>query len=267
MIDGSLLIGLTLIGAGLGLGAIAFFLMTRGRGKEDEGETAEAQPPEEQPSPLPRAEVQEERPLGPSPPPPQPPAAEVPSPPPEPEPTVAPAPVPSSEPTSRPSTGEVAMPETPAEPSPAPQPEDRLFPVVTLMRDDITGELALRVGNRTYRTVAELRDSTDLTRVEYAARDLTRWMEGKASPPQPKREDRPAEAAPVGGTMVEQINRILERKLAGRPVADRAVRLVEGPGGSVRVYVGVHGYALDEVPEAAIRSIIRDAVAEWEANR
>ena len=153
------------------------------------------------------------------------------------------------------------------QPPPAPPaPDRRLFPVVTLLRDEVTGQLALQVGQTVYQDPQTLRESSDWTRVEYAARDLARWVEGSA--PQPRRpEERRAEGAPKSGSMVEQINRVLEAKLASPSSAGRGVRLIEGPGGSVRIFIGVQSYELDEVPDAAIRAVIRDAVAEWEASQ
>ena len=156
-------------------------------------------------------------------------------------------------------------PPTPPTPTP-PTPERRMFPVVTLMRDEVTGELALQVGSRVYSDANTLRDSPDWTRVEYAARDLALWVEG-SSPPSRRLEDRRPEEPPKAGSMIEQINRILEAKLASEPPSVRAVRLAEGPGGSVRVYIGVEPYAVDEVPNPVVRSAIREAVAEWEASR
>jgi hypothetical protein len=145
-------------------------------------------------------------------------------------------------------------------------PDRRFFPVVTLLREEVTGQLALQVGTRVYQDQQALRDSPDWTRVEYAARDLARWIEG--STPAPRRtEERRLEEPAKGGTMVEQISRILETKLAAQSASGRAVRLVEGPGGAVRVYIGMQSYNLDEVPDPAIRTAIREAVAEWEARR
>lgn len=161
-------------------------------------------------------------------------------------------------------------PPTPPTPTP-PTPERRMFPVVTLMRDEVTGELALQVGSRVYSDANTLRDSPDWTRVEYAARDLALWVDTGSSPPrrteERRPEDRRTEESPRAGSMIEQINRILEAKLASEPPSVRAVRLAEGPGGSVRVYIGVEPYAVDEVPNPVVRSAIREAVAEWEASR
>jgi hypothetical protein len=40
---------------------------------------------------------------------------------------------------------------------------------------------------------------------------------------------------------------------------------VEGPAGSIRVYLGVEGYdAIDDVPDPEVRRLIREAVSEWE---
>jgi hypothetical protein len=162
------------------------------------------------------------------------------------------------------SNGESRMTEqTPPAP---PVPDRRLFPVVTLLRDEVTGQLALQVGQTVYQDPQTLRESSDWTRVEFAARDLARWVEGSA--PLPRRpEERRAEETPKSGSMVEQINRILEAKLTAQSSAGRGVRLIEGPGGSVRVFIGVQSYALDEVPDEAISGAIREAVAEWEASR
>ena len=152
-----------------------------------------------------------------------------------------------------------------APPTP-PVPDRRLFPVVTLLRDEVTGQLALQVGQRTYQDPQALRESSDWTRVEFAARDLARWIEGSA-PPIRRPEERRAEDSPKSASMVEQISRILETKLAAQPASGRGVRLMEGPGGSVRIFIGVQSYGLEEVPDPAIRAAIREAVAEWEASQ
>ena len=150
-----------------------------------------------------------------------------------------------------------------APPAP-PVPERRLLPVVTLLRDEVTGQLALQVAERVYHSVQSVRDSTDWTRVEFAARDLALWLEGSA-PPTRRPDERRAEDPAKGGTMVEQINRILEGKLAAHSASGRGVRLVEGAGGAVRVFIGVQPYGLEDVPDPEIRAAIREAVAEWEA--
>lgn len=157
------------------------------------------------------------------------------------------------------------MTDQPPSPSPRPPGDARLFPVMTLLRDDVTGDLVLQIGPRTYRNRADLEASGDRTRVEYAARDLNRWLEGEEVEQARKVEPRHEETPSAGGSMIQQINQILEGKLAAQPGLGRGIRLAEGPGGSVRVYIGVQGYGLDEVPDPAVRAAIREAVAEWEA--
>jgi hypothetical protein len=245
-----------LIVAGLAMAGGAFFLLyshRRGEGApaEEIPEEPDAEPPQEpvdvqvsesEEPPAPQAET--------------PPAAAPPRPEP---PTGKPVAV-----TESPS-GEPPMSQQPSPGTPPPENDPQLFPVVTLLRHDVTGELALQVGGRLYRKTEELKGSPDWNRVEYAARDLVRWLEGSPQPtrqPEPRREEAPA----VGGSMIEQINRILEIKLTAQGGSSRGVRLAEAPGGGVRVYIGVQGYAIDEVPDPAIRSAIREAVAEWEAS-
>ena len=261
--------GLILIAAGIALAAAAFVVVYRGREAEElEGEAsrpaekpAEKTPPKAGPAtvgpPLRRPGL--------------PPAESAPvaTPvrvPPESRPPIAPEAAP---PVLLP--GEPTMTDQPPILPPAPGAERRLLPVVTILRDEVSGELALQVGNRTYRSQDELKASADWTRVDYAARDLARWLQVRDVPTRQAEERR--DGATVGGvtggggTMIEQINRILEGKLADQPASSRAVRLVEGPGGTVRVYIGVQSFNLDEVPDPAIRSTIREAVAEWEARQ
>jgi hypothetical protein len=71
----------------------------------------------------------------------------------------------------------------------------------------------------------------------------------------------------VGVSMIEQIDEILQRKMTELAGAPRGVRLVEGAGGSLRVFIGVQSYAFEDVPDAEVKSIIREAVAEWESKK
>jgi hypothetical protein len=158
-------------------------------------------------------------------------------------------------------------PEAPAgtaggEPSPS-----RLIPVAALLRDEVTGGLVIRVGEREYRSAAEVSVSGDRPRMEYTLAELNRWFGVQASEaPTPKKEEERTAKAPARKlSMVEQINHILDRKLAEEPGGHRGVRLVEGAGGAIRVYLGVDGYdAIDDVPDPEVRHLIREAVSEWE---
>jgi hypothetical protein len=86
------------------------------------------------------------------------------------------------------------------------------------------------------------------------------------SVPQAPEKARKDEAAkpPPPTSIVGQIDEILQKNITGTPLAGK-VRLAEGVGGSVEVWVGLKRYsAIDEVPEAEIKAAIRAAIAEWE---
>jgi hypothetical protein len=147
-----------------------------------------------------------------------------------------------------------------------PNADRSMIPVATLLRDEITGELIVRVGDCEYATADELKASEDWKRVEFAASDLTKWLTS-ATPNEQilKKEHEQIPQQPP--SMIEQINEILKQQLAESPEENRAVRLIEGPGGAVRVFVGVHSYAIDEVPDPDVQRVIREAVAAWEENQ
>lgn len=92
----------------------------------------------------------------------------------------------------------------------------------------------------------------------------------RAAPPQtttPRpatiaKEDRPA--APVG-SIVNQIDSVLQALLAGTPLEERGIFLAQSPEGGVMVYVGLTKYmGIDEVPDPEIKAAIRAAITEWE---
>jgi hypothetical protein len=235
----TLLFGILLIVAGIALAILAYALIMNRRGDGDseaESLAAEAQEPIPSPSGATPAPIQSPTPPAPAPPPAEPAA-----------------------PTMPPPAGPPAAPAAPAAPPPPPRTVD----VARLLRDEVTGGLQIAVGERVYRTLDELRDSPDRLRVEAAVRDLQAWF---AVPPKPKppEERRAEEPAQRSGSMLDQINAILERKLALAPDLPQGVRLAPSLGGGVRVLIGLQSYPLDEVPEARINQLIREAVVEWE---
>jgi hypothetical protein len=165
--------------------------------------------------------------------------------------------------------------EAPAVAAPAPSvsasapPPERVIPVASLLRDEVTGGLVVRVGDREYRTARELLASQDRQRMEYTAAELSRWLGAEKAAPRPTPPEPAAKPVPRRPlSMVEQINEILERKLEERPQVKRGVRLAEGAGGGIKVYIGIDAYtAIDDVPDEDVRQLIRDAVAEWEAGQ
>lgn len=76
---------------------------------------------------------------------------------------------------------------------------------------------------------------------------------------------RPVEPAPAPLSIVEQINEILQKRLAGTPLGRKAISLSESPTGGVIVTLGVNRYqGLDAVPDPDVVAAIRAAIAEWE---
>jgi hypothetical protein len=117
------------------------------------------------------------------------------------------------------------------------------------------------------------------------------WLEGKpaaplsqpapvAEPPQaaplPPRSSQPAAAKPVvmakedrpispEGSIVTQIDSILQARMAGTPLEDRGVFLTQSPEGGVMVYIGLTKYeGINDVPDPEIKAAIRGAITEWE---
>jgi hypothetical protein len=155
----------------------------------------------------------------------------------------------------------------------APMPEKQeLTQVATILREVDTGNLVLRVGDREYATVEDLMESTYWTRIERLASDLAKWLEPPkeisilSRPTSP--DSKPVETkTKTPQSMVEEINDILERKLRTEDIDQKAIKIIEMLDGSVKVYVGVDSYPIDEVPFEDVRALIREAVSEWEESR
>jgi hypothetical protein len=70
---------------------------------------------------------------------------------------------------------------------------------------------------------------------------------------------------PVTESIIEQIDRVLQGKLAASSMKERGIRLTEGPGGIVIIKVGTNTYeGVDSVPDLQVKAFIQQAVADWE---
>lgn len=84
------------------------------------------------------------------------------------------------------------------------------------------------------------------------------------APSQPKKLDPEQEFKLL--SIVQQIDSVLQKKLAGTPLENAGIRLQESPQGSVEVYIGLKKYeSVDDVTDERIKSVIRAAIAEWES--
>ena len=65
---------------------------------------------------------------------------------------------------------------------------------------------------------------------------------------------------------VEAINDLVQQRLQERPeLTDRHVNMTTEADGSLRIYVGPRSFeSVDEIPETAVRTLIQDAIHEWE---
>jgi hypothetical protein len=77
------------------------------------------------------------------------------------------------------------------------------------------------------------------------------------------------EAPETPKSIVEQIDAILQAKLAVSPLAGRDIRMVELPGEGMMIVDGIHKYnGLDEVKDPELLAMLRASVKEWdESNR
>lgn len=88
-----------------------------------------------------------------------------------------------------------------------------------------------------------------------------------AQPPAPKGKDEPV-IKPSDKSIVMQIEDILQDMIAGTPLEQRGVHLIEDPARGVIVQIGIDHYeGIDSVPDAHIKGIIQSAVKEWEQSQ
>jgi hypothetical protein len=261
-IDNTLLLGLVFITAGVALALLAYAVLLNRRSSNDEEES-------EQPA---ASETESWRPSQPTE------AAEIPSDaeraiPGFEEPTrliqTSPPPA-TSEPTVEPGPSEQDLPPaTVGADTSEPKPAE--MPPIALIRSPVTGKLIIRVGQDAFGSMSELKKSEAWEQIGGLFEELHTWM--AVVPPQTPSQPKvpPAEpAAPTkkaGGqlSMVEQIDEILQEKLAASDTAPQGVYMAEGAAGSIRVFIGVESYEMDQVPNEEVRRLIREAVSEWES--
>jgi hypothetical protein len=162
--------------------------------------------------------------------------------------------------------------------------------------DRRNSDLVLRVGNQTYLERANLK-SAERKRLIRMLNELHVWLaqeplpevekavlgakmpslEFKVAPESPNLLLNPVDAivtaiqsdAPKvdlsSASIVQQINAILQTKLAETNMKDKAIRLMELPNKGMVVLIGLDQYeGIDAVPDPEVQAILREAVAEWE---
>jgi hypothetical protein len=154
--------------------------------------------------------------------------------------------------------------------SPIPDKQE-LKTVATVLREVDTGNLIIRVDDMEYVKPEELMDSNHWSRIERLSSDLKEWLESTELQTSPFKTSSDLKTgdnqSATPKSMVEEINLILERKLRTEDVDRKAIKIIEMLDGSVKVYIGVDSYPIDEVPFEDVRQLIREAVSEWEGSR
>lgn len=150
------------------------------------------------------------------------------------------------------------------EPRPAPEPISNT--VATILRNPETGQVILQVEGRPFISAKALKSSSVWPDVESALSELLLWL-SEAADSENLGADIPGTTMPRRKTMIDEMNEILSGMGQDASGKLRGVRLVEGAGGSVRVYVGIENYVLEDVPDPEVRRLIREAVQEWESRQ
>lgn len=181
-----------------------------------------------------------------------------------------------------------------SKPAPALNP-DQFEEVVGLWRAKGDGRLVVLQGGKAVELASQLPEGKR-KQMELAAREWVVWMgllpsQAKAQPiptaSAPKAEfaqpatsstapgpvaqaaSAAATAAPVevkkAGSIVQQINEVLQENLRASGMTGRGISLVEDLQHGVIVYVGLQRFpGIDSVTDPEIRALIKSAVAEWE---
>jgi hypothetical protein len=147
-------------------------------------------------------------------------------------------------------------------------PDDAVF-IASLLRDKKSGNLLVLMDEQHYVKAGEIDDTEARSRLEYAAADLTRWLAASGRSKGTAMETTPLDpeaAVTKPLSMIDGINAILERKAAEGEIK-KGLRLFEGPDGAVRVFVGVNSYEVDKIRDKRTSKVIKEAVAEWEAQQ
>lgn len=65
-------------------------------------------------------------------------------------------------------------------------------------------------------------------------------------------------------SLAQQVDEILQEKLAGSPLRDKGIRLLDVPGKGLVVMVGMEKYdGVDAVPDEQVKAVLRSAVDDW----
>ncbi len=146
-----------------------------------------------------------------------------------------------------------------------PDQRKRLIEILGVMRPWLEGRAASAPSGTPSAPPAPAADQTPSRPAPFQPAPAPPPAASQSTAPKPAtiaKEDRPAAPA---NSMVGQIDRILQQRLAGTALEARGIFLTQSPQGGVNVYVGLTRYnAIDDVPDPEIKAAIRAAITEWE---
>jgi hypothetical protein len=188
-------------------------------------------------------------------------------------------------------TGSRRREEPPARVEPAPASEQELLRVLRTSKDG----LAVYAQGQRYRHLREIADPQvgreTVEALQAVLAFAEGWLPAPSRPPvQPapreptvdeaiflerlRRGDVFSPRSPPGPSLlepvipVEHINDLVQERLREQPdLARRRICLTTEVNGSLRIYVGQQAFeTVDDIPEPAVRALIRDAIREWESD-
>ena len=138
----------------------------------------------------------------------------------------------------------------------------RLTDLITLMRPWLEGKpVSIAAPAPPVQAENALRSAFDGSPLTAQQATSTSSKTAAVPAPAPK-EDRPAAPA---GSIVDQIDSILQARLLGTPLGSQGIYLAQSLEGGVVVYVGTSTYmGVDDVPDPEVKAAIRGAIKEWE---
>ncbi|MBI5291685.1 MAG: hypothetical protein HY872_07410 [Chloroflexi bacterium] len=183
-------------------------------------------------------------------------------------------------------------------------PSDPSIPELARLLRAPDGALIVEMAGRRYRARAEIAEAAVGRQLLAAANDLSRFVRGEptttapASAPTPVTlPARPAVAVTAQQaaqtplvkpsmnpfeqlrylrerekqpevkikSFLEEIDEVLQAKIAGTPLIARGVKVTTGPGGTALFRLDDHSYERpDDLPDAEARAVVQAAVREWE---
>lgn len=181
-----------------------------------------------------------------------------------------------------------------------PSTEKKRIEVATLWREPPMGALRVDMGGKSFATSKDMPED-QRRRLRVTMADLDAWLStgspedviaripAAPAPPPPAADSptAPSLLAPLSTSLMQsarlasassqavpaapksiagQIDDILQEQIAGTPLEERRVRLVDDPFRGVMVFIGQQKFqGIDTIPDQEVRAAIKRAVKTWES--